>query len=271
MYIQKLLLASSLAALLTTQTLQAGWLDSVVDEVTKATSTQTQSKDTSGLSITDIDGGLREALNKGVKLAIDQLGKENGFLDNSLVKIPVPEKLVMMEKGLRKAGMGKYADDFVVAMNRAAEKAVPATAKIFADTVSHLSLEDARKILSGPDNAATEYFREHSGAVLQAKILPIVQEYTQQTDVTRYYKRMVDAYDQYGAPLLEQTGVTKLLGAVTGETNTTTPYDARDLDSYITAKGLDGLFTVIAGEEKKIRTEPAARTTELLKKVFGSN
>ncbi|MHC3994345.1 DUF4197 domain-containing protein [Thiomicrolovo sp. ZZH C-3] len=262
-------MTSSLAVVLTTQTLNAGLFDSIMETVTKTTSGETQTKDVSGLSITDIDGGLREALNKGVKQAIEQLGQENGFLGNSLVKIPVPEKLMMVEKGLRKAGMGKYADDFVTAMNRAAEKAVPETAKIFADTISAMSIEDAKKILTGPDNAATEYFREHSGPALQAAILPIVQQYTQETEVTQYYKTMVDTYDSYGAPVLEQTGVTALLGSLSGESNAT-QYDPRDLDGYITAKGVDGLFTVIADEEKAIRNDPAARTTELLQKVFGN-
>ena len=269
MHFSKLLMTSSLAVVLTTQTLQAGFLDSIMETVTKTTTGETQTKDISGLSITDIDGGLREALNKGVKTAIAQLGQQDGFLGNSLVKIPVPDKLMMVEKGLRKAGMGKYADDFVTAMNRAAEKAVPETAKIFADTISGMSIEDAKKILTGPDNAATEYFREHSGPALQAAILPIVQQYTQETEVTQYYKTMVDTYDSYGAPVLEQTGVTKLLGSLSGESNAT-QYDPRDLDGYITAKGVDGLFTVIAEEEKKIRTDPAARTTELLQKVFGN-
>jgi len=274
MHSSKLLLASSLAALLGAQTLQAGWLDTAVEQVTKATQQPadgTQTRDTSGLSISDIDGGLREALNKGVKLAIDQLGKENGFLDNSLVKIPVPEKLTMVAKGLRKAGMGKYVDDFVTAMNRAAEKAVPETTKIFGDTISSMSLEDVRKILGGADDAATVYFRDHSGPALQAAILPIVQEYTQQTEVTTYYRAMVEAYDSYGAPLLEKSGLTSLLAAGTGGDANATQYDPRDLDGYITAKGVNGLFTVIAEEEKKIREDPAARTTELLKKVFGSN
>jgi hypothetical protein len=216
-----------------------------------------------------MDGGLREALNKGVKVAISRLGREDGYFGNNLVKIPMPEKLALVDKGLRKAGMGKYADDFILAMNRAAEKAVPETAKIFADTIAQMSIDDAKQILTGPDDAATAYFRDKSGPSLEAAILPIVKEYTEETKVTMYYKRMMGAYDTYGAPLVESSGVSKYLGAV-GMSTEETKYDARDLDGYITGKGVDGLFRVVAEEEEKIRTEPAARTSELLEKVFGT-
>jgi len=257
--------------LLAVQGVQAGWLDTAlekVNEVTKeSTSSQTGSSALDALTTSEMDGGLKEALDLGVQKAIAQLGTEDGFYGNSLVKIPVPEKLALVESALRKAGMGKYADDFILAMNRAAEKAVPETAKIFADTISDMSITDAKNILTGPDDAATEYFREKSGPALQAAILPIVKEYTAQTEVTTYYKAMMSAYDTYAAPLVEKSGLGTLLG---GSEESGTTYDAGDLDGYITAKGVDGLFTVIAEEEKAIRTDPAARTTELLQKVFGS-
>ena len=175
----------------------------------------------------------------------------------------------MVASGLRKFGMGRYVDDFVLASNRAAEKAVPETAKIFADAIGRMSLDDARKILGGPDDAATEYFRRNAGPALKEAVLPIVKEYTEQTEVTTYYKSMVAAYDSYAAPMVEQSGLGGLLGSVTGAETERAEYDVRDLDGYITAKSLDGLFTVLAQEEKKIRENPAARTTELLQKVFG--
>ena len=268
---QKIMIAAALAGLIGMQNVHAGWLDSVVDEVTKTVNetTQTQNGSVSGLTEAEMDGGLKEALNKGVKVAISRLGREDGYFGNSLVKIPMPEKLALVEKGLRSAGMGKYADDFILAMNRAAEKAVPETATIFADTISQMSIDDAKNILTGPDDAATAYFRDRSGPKLQAAILPIVKQYTEQTKVTMYYKRMMGAYDTYGAPLVQSSGVGQYLN-VLGGSSEETQFDPRDLDGYITAKGVDGLFTVIAEEEKQIRTDPAARTTELLKKVFGT-
>jgi len=257
-----MMISAAAVGLLGMPGLQAGWLDAVMDQVTEATkevAPETQKAVAATLTTSEIDGGLREALNMGVKQAIGELGVENGFFGNKLVKIPMPEKLQMVEKALRSAGMGKYADDFVLAMNRAAEKAVPETATIFAD--------------GGPDDAATDYFRDKSGAALNAAILPIVKEYTQQTEVTKYYKAMMDTYDTYGAPLVESSGVAKYMDALGGSSSSSTEpaFDPHDIDGYITAKGVNGLFTVIGEEEKKIRTEPAARTTDLLKKVFGAN
>lgn len=261
--------------LLAAPSAQAGWLDAISEQleqtkiVPKEVSTATL-QGTTDLSVAEMNGGLKEALSAGTRLAIKQLGTQDGFFGNDLVKIPVPEKVQMMESALRKLGMGKYADDFILALNRSAEKAVPETATIFADTISKMSIEDAQKILRGADDAATGYFRDNSGPALQAAMLPIVQEYTQQTDVTKYYKAMVSVYDEYAAPTLQSSGLGGIMSALGGGTAESGSYDARDLDSYITHKSLDGLFTVIAEEEKKIRTNPTARTTELLEKVFSS-
>jgi hypothetical protein len=265
------IITAAFAGLLCFQNAHAGFLDSLVEEVQKSAQevTQTSGGSVSGLSAAEMDGGLREALNKGVKEAISRLGRKDGYFGNPLVRIPMPEKLRMVEKGLRSAGMGQYADDFLLAMNRAAEKAVPETAKIFADAISQMSIDDAKKILTGPDDAATDYFRVTSGPALEAAILPIVKEYTEQTEVTKYYKSMMGAYDTYGAPLVERSGVGEYIDAFAG-TSGETKFDPRDLDGYITARGVDGLFTVIAEEEKQIRTDPAARTSELLEKVFGT-
>lgn len=267
----KMLIPAAAALLLIVQQVQADWLDSVTDQVkqvTGDTGSQTTKAVASSLTDTQISDGLREALGKGVTQAIGQLGKKDGFFADKEVKIPMPSQLKMVETGLRKAGMGKYADDFVLAMNRAAEKAVPETAKVFSNTISKMSIDDARKILGGSDHAATDYFRQNSGPALQTAILPIVKEYTQQTDVTKYYKKMMSVYEQYGAPLVEQSGVNKYMGMLGGSSEES-KFDASDIDGYITSKGIDGLFTVIGDEEKKIRTDPAARTTDLLKKVFG--
>ena len=191
----------------------------------------------------------KRALEKGTRNAVSLLGREDGFLANPQVKIPLPKTLKKVEKGLRKIGKDELADEFVMTMNRAAEKAVPEAATIFADAVSNMSFEDARTILQGEDDAATQYFRKTSGDKLKQKFLPIVKDATDQAGVTSGYKKM-----------------TSKLGMLSSFIDV----DSLDVDEYVTSKALDGLFTVVAAEEKKIRDNPLERSTDLLKKVFGS-
>lgn len=201
------------------------------------------------LSQDDMVNGLKEALAAGVQGAVARLGKEGGFLNNAAVKIPMPANLAKIEKTLRRLGQDKYADQFVATMNRAAEQAVPEAAGILADSLREMSLEDARAILQGPDDAATQYFRKKCEARLSERFRPIVEQATGQAGVTAAYKKMV----KQAGPLAS------ILGA-----------GATDLDGYVTARSLEGLFKMVAEEEKNIRTNPVARTTDLLKKVFGS-
>ncbi|MHC1765518.1 MAG: DUF4197 domain-containing protein [Verrucomicrobiia bacterium] len=203
----------------------------------------------SHLSQDQIARALREALGQGLDQAVAQLGKEGGFLSNPNVRIPVPERLQTVEKVLRRAGQDKLADDFVASMNHAAERAVPAAASVFSDAVKKMTMQDARAILTGPDNAATEYFRKTSGARLQEKFRPIVAEATAQAGVTSAYKNMADRAG-FASSLFKAY--------------------SPDLDSYVTEKAADGLFKVVAEEEKKIRENPAERTTDLLRTVFGA-
>ena len=207
-------------------------------------------KPTPKLSTTDISSGLKEALFKGVRFAVDSLGRENGFLDNARVKIPLPGKIAKMEKTLRTFGQGKRVDEFVASMNHAAEKAVPVAIDVFLDAIKQMSFDDARKILfSGQDDSATQYFKRTSENTLREKFRPLVEEATTSVGVTQKYKDMIGRYG--------------FVGKAIGE-------DASDLDGYVTQKALDGLFLMVADEEKKIRKDPIARTTSILKKVFGS-
>lgn len=213
-----------------------------------AQKSRTKSKKTT-VSDADISLGLKEALSKGVKFAVDDLGRENGFLDNVEVKIPVPKSLKNIEKTLRFAGQGARVDDFIAAMNHAAEKAVPVAFDIFVDSIKQMTFDDARQILfSGQDDAATQFFRRTTEDTLRGKFRPIVEEFTAETGVTQQYKRMMD-----------KAG---FMAMFVGE-------DAKDLDGYITEKALDGLFYMVAQEEKKIRKDPIGRTTSILRKVFG--
>jgi hypothetical protein len=224
----------------------AGFMDklrSAAEEVAQKTTSS------GALSQTEIVSGLKEALSKAVGQAIGSLGRTDGFLGNSAVKIPVPDSLLTVEKGLRLVGRSELADEFVTSMNRAAEQAVPYAKDVFVTAVQEMTFEDAQKILDGADDAATQYFEGKTRATLREKFLPLVDKATDSVGVTRSYKAMT----AQAAPVARMAGLTEA-----------------DLDGYVTDKGLDGLFHMIAQEEKEIRSNPLARTTDLLKKVFGN-
>ena len=228
----------------------AGWLDDLKKKLGEVKSSPTTTTAvTAALSDEDVVRGLKEALSKGTQQAIANLGKDGGFLNNLDVKIPLPDELKKVEKLLRGMGQDKYADQFVTTLNHAAEKAVPEAATLFADSISQMSLADAKSILKGPEDAATQYFRKTSETKLKERFLPIVKTATNQAGVTSAYKKLM----QKAGPAVQFLGV--------GNT---------DLDAYVEDKAVDGLFKMIAAEEKRIRQDPVARTTDLLKKVFGS-
>ena len=202
------------------------------------------------LTDSEIIDGLKEALSRGTTSAIARLGKEDGFFANRKVKILMPDSLKTVEDGLRKIGQDRYADEFVLTMNRAAEQAVPEAAEIFGSAIRNMSIQDARGILNGPDDAATKYFRRTSGEKLVNRFLPIVGTATDRVGVTSNYKEMVDK-----------------LGFMSRFFDT----EGLDVDRYVTNRAIDGLFLMLAREEKLIRENPASRTTELLKKVFANN
>jgi hypothetical protein len=207
----------------------------------------------SGVALPDdqLVAGLKEALGNGVETSIKALGRQDGFLTNDLVRIGMPDGLQTVEKLARQAGQGALVDEFITSMNRAAESAVPEAASILGDAIRQMSMDDARSILSGADDAATVYFRRHSEDKLSEKFLPIVQQATSEVGATSAYKS-----------LMQQTGG-GMLGGFLGSSSL-------DLDQYVTNQALDGLFTYIALQEREIRENPAARTSELLQQVFGA-
>ncbi len=201
----------------------------------------------SKLSDEKIASGLKEALTIGTGNAVSQTGREDGYFGNAAIKILMPEKLRTLEKGLRAAGQGAKVDEFVLSMNRAAERAAPYAKDIFWGAIKEMTFDDARKIFTGGDTAATEYFQRKTTDKLTAAFRPIVAEATEEVGVTRQYKELTGSLSSL--PFLNTQSL--------------------DIDDYVVRKGLDGLFYVLAEEEKKIRTQPAARVTSLLQEVFG--
>jgi hypothetical protein len=201
------------------------------------------------LSTDQVTQGLKAALGKGLEHAIASLGQPGGFFKNAKVKIPLPDKLRTVEKTLRTLGQGQLADDSIATMNQAAEQAVPAAAEVFANSLKNMSLEDAKGILNGPPDAATQFFRRTTDKELTQKFLPIVRPAMAKCGATAAYQQVLD----------------KAGAAVPFFSN-----PSLDLNAYVTSKAMDGLFTMVAEEEKKIRENPVARTTDLLKSVFGS-
>jgi hypothetical protein len=201
--------------------------------------------DLSSLSNQEAGTGMRDALVQGAGKAVDLLGRPGGFLDNAKVKIPLPDTLRRVESGMRLLGMQKQADELVVSMNRAAEAAVPEAKALLVDAVKQMSLQDAKKILTGGDTAATEYFRRATSSQLTQRFLPIVTKWTEKVGLATQYNTLVERGSQLG-----------LVGK-----------DER-IENYVTQKALDGLYATIAEQERAIRRDPAGAATGAAKKVF---
>jgi len=201
----------------------------------------------SSLSDAKIGEGLKEALKVGTENTVNLTGKTDGFFANQAIKILMPEKLRTVETGLRAVGYGPKVDEFVLSMNRAAERAAPAARGIFSDALGAMTFDDARKIWSGPDNAATEYFRSKTSGKLTTAFTPVVDKAMGETGVTRQYKELMGRVESI--PFMKS--------------------ESFDIDHYVVDKSLGGLFHVLGEQEKQIRTNPTARTTDLLKEVFG--
>ena len=201
-----------------------------------------------GLSDAKIGSGLQEALKVGTENAVFQTSAIDGFFLNKAIKILMPKSIQSIEQPLRLVGFGPQIDDFILNMNRAAEKAVPFAKEIFWDAIGQMTFDDARKILNGSDTAATDYFKSKTSKKLQTAFRPPVENVMNQVGVTRQYNDLMGHYQN--VPFAKSITF--------------------DIHQYVTEKATDGIFYVVAQEEKKIRTNPAARATDLLKEVFGS-
>ncbi len=201
----------------------------------------------SGPDESEVVGGLKEALTIGTGNGVSLVSVTDGFFANQAIKILMPEKIQKVADVLGKIGYQEQVDEFVLSMNRAAEKAAPEAKSIFVGAINEMTFEDAKKILNGGDTAATEFFKEKTSGRLSEAFKPIVSSSMNDVGATRKYKEMMGKYT--ALPF--------------------TKAESLDLDQYVTNKSLDGLFYMVGQEEKKIRTDPAARVTDLLKTVFG--
>lgn len=202
---------------------------------------------TTTLSDTRISSGLKQALEIGADQAVKLTGRPDGYFNNPDIKILMPSNLRTLEEGLRLVGYGPKVDDFVLSMNRAAEAAAPAARKIFLDAITAMTFDDARRVLSGGDTAATNYFKDKTTPKLTAAFWPVVEKTMAKNGVTRQYNALVSQYKQI--PFAKNQDL--------------------DISHYVVSKALDGLFYQLGQEERKIRQDPAAQTTNLLKEVFG--
>ncbi|HEY2683211.1 MAG TPA: DUF4197 domain-containing protein [Steroidobacteraceae bacterium] len=200
------------------------------------------------LTSKDAAGGLRAALGQGIETAVAHLGSPDGFLKDPKVTIPLPSALEKADRALRMVGMGGDADNLKVAMNHAAEMAVGEAKPVFTQALHHMTLSDAKAILTGGETAGTDYFRKATSATLTAKFLPVVARQTEKLQLASQYDRVA--------------GKAAELGLVSAQ-------DA-NVNQYVTAKALDGLFSTIADEERAIRKNPMAQASSLIKKVFGA-
>ena len=204
--------------------------------------------DLSSFTNSEMASGVKDALVQGAQAAVKQLGKPDGFLQNPKVKIPLPDNLKKVEKALRFAGMGKEADDLVLTMNRAAEAAVPEAQALLVDAVKKMTVTDAKNIVAGGDDAATQYFRKSTQTQLTDKFLPVVKEATDKVGLAQQYNDFAATGAKFGL--------------ISDE-------DAK-IESYVTKKALDGLYLVIGEQERALRKDPVAATSSLVQKIFGA-
>lgn len=205
------------------------------------------SNNQTGLSNSQVASGLKEALQVGAENAVKLTGKTDGYFGNQAIKILLPKNLQPLQRGLGAIGYQSKIDAFVLSMNRAAEAAAPSAKKIFGDAILAMTFDDARKILSGNETAATDYFKSKTTDQLAVAFRPFVEKTMSENGVTQQYESLTS--ELKSIPFLKNEDL--------------------DINKYVVTKALEGLFYMLAEEEKKIRKNPAARTTELLKEVFG--
>jgi len=205
-----------------------------------------RAQDFAGLSNQEASTGMKDAIKQGAEKSVALLGRQDGFLGNPKVKIPLPDALRQVESGMRLMGMKRQADELVVSMNRAAEAAVPEAKALLVEAVRNMNVTDAKQILTGGDTAATEYFRRATSAQLTQRFLPIVTHHTSKVGLADQYNSLVERGAQLGLVRKDER-----------------------IENYVTRKALDGLYATIAAQERAIRQNPVGAATSTARKVFG--
>lgn len=244
MHMRTLIMALIVSSLTFYVDSHAGWMQ---DQLNAIKSTNVDSLKKTSLGDTKIADGLKEALRVGIDNAVKLTGKTDGYFKNDAIKIVLPKKLSMLDAGLRAAGFGAQIDEFVLSMNRSAEAAAPKARDIFIDGIMSMSFDDAMAIYKGGNTAATDFFKKTSTPKLREAFLPVIKKTLAQYNVNQKYDLLLQKYR-------------------------TIPFSSKlpvpNVEDYILDQALNGLFVVLAQEESKIRTQPAARITDVLKQVF---
>lgn len=235
------IIAILVAAALAGQACTSAQINQTLSDINKSMGSES-------LTTAEVGEGLKEALIKGISNGADLASAVDGYFKNPEIKIPFPPEVQKVEQKLRQVGLGSEVDKFVMTLNRGAEDAAKEAKPIFIAAIRQLTIQDAWSILNGADNAATDYLKRTTSALLKEKFKPVIANSLQKVNATKYYGDIVTAYNKL--PFTEDVNP--------------------NLDDYATDKAIDGLFLMIAKEEKTIREDPVARTTELLKKVFGA-
>jgi hypothetical protein len=204
-------------------------------------------KGAGSLSTDEIASGLKEALSVGAEKAGNSLSSLNGFFANAAIKILMPDEAKKVEEKLRAIGLGDQVDDAILSMNRAAEDAAKSAAPIFVNAIKQMSIKDAAGILKGGDFAATDYLKDKTTASLTASFKPVIEKSLEKVNATKYWNTVFSAYNKFALKKINP-----------------------DLTAYVTEKALNGIFYQVGQEEQKIRKDPLARTSDLLKKVFSN-
>lgn len=260
----------ALAVLSTQVSSYASWQDmgkNVLNSLTTTQSNSTTTSSNSSFTNSEVSSGLKEALKQGVTKAVTELGKENGYLNNPLTKIPLPQSMQTVETAIRKVGGEKYADDLIKAMNDSASQAAGKTTTIFMDAITTMNISDATKILNGDNNAATQYFKTNTMDKLKLAIKPIIENSMKDNQIATYYKTFNEFYQSNGKQYINNSTIGTYAKSFKLDSFLPQEGDA-NLEEYVTNKAIDGLFSLIETEEKAIRENPIEQTSSLIKKIF---
>jgi hypothetical protein len=222
------------------------YINPIIAGITLTLSLNAYALDLSSISNQDANKGLKETLQRGAEFAVQSLGKQDGFLGNDKVRIPLPESLEKAKGILKMTGMGKQVEELEVSMNRAAEAAVPEAKTLLTNAIKNITVQDAKNILSGGEDSVTQFFKEKTQTGLQAKFLPIVKQSTEKVGLAKQYNNFA--------------GQAAKLGVIKN--------DDANIENYVTRKALDGLYLIIAEQEKAIRANPLEAGSQLLQKMF---